>query len=85
MFLLGKRQVVIQKPEKELEEQTNLMDYALENKNNKGFSFFLYSKSYHYIKKNIIMHICIKEADLLFVLGKNYHCKTLYFFFPYVI
>lgn len=40
MFLLGKRQMVIQKPEKELEEQTNLMDYALENKNNKGFSFF---------------------------------------------
>lgn len=51
MFLLGKRERVIQKPEKDLEEQTNLMDYALENKNNKGFSFFLYSKSYHYIKK----------------------------------
>lgn len=40
MFLLGKRERVIQKPEKDLEEQTNLMDYALEHKNNKGFSFF---------------------------------------------
>lgn len=41
MFLLVKREWVTQIQEIDLEEQkNNLMDNALENKNNKGFSFF---------------------------------------------
>lgn len=42
MFFLGKRERGIQKPEKDLEEQRKLMDKALEDKNNKGFSFFVF-------------------------------------------
>lgn len=40
MFLLGNKERMIQKQEIDLEEQKNIMDNALENKNNKGFSFF---------------------------------------------
>lgn len=56
LYFKGKRQMVIQKPEKELEEQTNLMDYALENKNNKGDLKPL--RQYLYCKAKRFPHLC---------------------------
>lgn len=47
---LGRRERGIQKQERDMEEQKTLMDKALENKINKGFSLFYNSKSYHSIK-----------------------------------
>lgn len=57
LYFKGKRQVVIQKPEKELEEQTNLMDYALENKNNKGGDLKPL-RQYLYCKDKRFPHFC---------------------------
>lgn len=57
LYFKGKRERVIQKPEKDLEEQTNLMDYALENKNNKGGDLKPL-RHYLYCKAKRFPHFC---------------------------
>lgn len=63
-FFLGKRERGIQKQEKDLEEQKNLMDNALENKNKKGFSILLLFLILSLYKKKLLICIFVLKVNL---------------------
>lgn len=82
-FFKRKRERVIQKPEKDLEEQTNLMDYALEHKNNKGGDMKPL-RQYLYCKAKRFPHFCFvynqicdykQQLDKANVMPKNITIK----------